>query len=277
MTQSKSAKSANGLLIPAYLDTITASQHSRLPLNHCLGFVWHFACQLNHAESDLLLREREKSVAYWNVHPFAKKLPDPMPATWKTGAKTLRKLKISRTSWTCACAFSSLCPALMLDYTPSVPPLPPLKYGSDDRKRPAASMGAAAHGEVDESRGKGWGVAEGGGVSCVTLSHPWRLRVQRVSQEMWRMDGVKGGGAAGNSLQFSPKKSCHASISSGARIAPYLAPHWTWSPREASGLMTRTQCRLKEEWKARLGCENRVAWLWRFQERKKDIELKIGF
>lgn len=58
-----------------------------------------------------------------------------MPVAWKPTQTLLKlKMKISRTLWTRACAFSPGLPALKLDYTPYVPPLLPLKYGSDDRK-----------------------------------------------------------------------------------------------------------------------------------------------
>lgn len=151
-------------------------------------------------------------------------------------AQTLRKLKISRTLWTCACAFSSLCPALMLDYTPSVAPLPPLKYGSDDRKRPAASMGAAAHGEVDESRERGWGgdgEAEGFHVSLWAI-----LDVCGSKEWVERCGGYTGGGGVGGASEgleivgvFQRRTPRKASISSGVRMAPPLASHGAWTPR----------------------------------------------
>ena len=71
----------------------------------------------------------------------------------------------------------------MLDYTPSVPPLPPLKYGSDGQERPSASMGAAAQAEVDE-------VGVGGGM-CVTLWHLlwWSKALNIGGMQRKRRDG----------------------------------------------------------------------------------------
>lgn len=141
--------------------------------------VSHCPCQLNRAESALFCKKKSEICTLAKSRRL-------MPVPWKP-LQTLRKLKlkISRTLWTCACAFSPDLLALMLDYTPSVPPLPPLKYGSDGRK------GQSQYGGGSSGR-DGW---EGGGL-CVTLNHPWHSQAQRRENEgeggwwWWRWWGL---------------------------------------------------------------------------------------
>lgn len=80
--------------------------------------------------------------------------------------------------------------ALMLDYTPSVPPLPPLKYGSDGRKGQQPVWGRQLRGRWMGGGGGGERLSAGGRL-CVTPSHPWRSQtqrqgVERASGRWWR-------------------------------------------------------------------------------------------
>lgn len=69
----------------------------------------------------------------------------------ETGLQTLH----NRNGSVSAPALSA--PAFMLDYTPSVPPPPPLKYGSDGQERPSASVGPARGGSQRLQMGR-WGL-----------------------------------------------------------------------------------------------------------------------
>lgn len=129
-----------------------------------------------------------KSLAHIETCTLAKTLRL-TPAPWKP-LQTLRKLKlkISRTLWTCACAFSPGLLALMLDYTPSVPPLPPLKYGSDGRKGQQPVWGGS-------SGGGGWEVRGGGSHSelCLTFTGPKTGGKQRERERvMGGLSAVNG-------------------------------------------------------------------------------------
>lgn len=67
------------------------------------------------------------------------------------------------------------------------------------QERPAASMGAAAQGEMD-------GRGEVGGGLCVTLWHPWRSQAQRRGAQGER-ERMVGGLRAANSECFSKLRS----------------------------------------------------------------------
>lgn len=117
-----------------------------------------------------------------------------MPAPWKP-MQTLRKLKlkISRTLWTCAFAFSSGRLALMLDYTPSVPPLPPLKYGSDGRKGQQPVWGQQLMGRWMRGE-KGVGGGRGGCVSLWAILDTHRSK-DGIEREWEREDSGGGRGS----------------------------------------------------------------------------------
>lgn len=67
------------------------------------------------------------------------------------------KLKISRTLWTCACAFNRRTPRFNVGLYPSVPPLLPLKYGSDGEERPASQYGgSSSRGRREKGLGRRW-------------------------------------------------------------------------------------------------------------------------
>lgn len=138
---------------------------------------------------------KEKSRPYWNLHSRQNSETYCMPAPWKP-LQTLRKLKlkISRTLWTCACAFSPGLLALMLDYTPSVPPLPPLKYGSDGRKGQQPVWG-------QQLRGR-WMGGESGGFVCHSEPSLTFTGPKTEQREGEREDGG-GGLRAVNSERFS--------------------------------------------------------------------------
>lgn len=155
-----------------------------------------------------------------------------MPAPWKP-LQTLRKLKlkISRTLWTSACAFSPGLLALMLDYTPSVPPLPPLKYGSDGRKGQQPVWGR-------QLRGRWMGGERGWGGGCVSL---WAiLDVHRTK------DGVergRGGWGVYGLLIVSVTQSCgpiHAWINSRSCMPHDLGPLASQGAWTASGSCTHS-------------------------------------
>lgn len=143
--------------------------------------VSHCPCQLNHAESGHSCKKKSEICTLAKSRRLMPVPWKPLQTLWKL------KLKISRTLWTCACAFSPDLLALMLDYTPSVPPLPPLKYGSDGRKGQSQYGGGS-------SGGDGW---EGGGWRVMCHSEPSLTFTGPKTRERERgVDDDGGGGGA---------------------------------------------------------------------------------
>lgn len=134
------------------------------------------------------------------------------------------KLKISRTLWTCACAFSPGLLALMLDYTPRCHHCCLWNMDQTERKGQQASMGAAAHGGGER---RGWG-GGGGLVSLCGILDVHRPKDRGVHREKKReREKMVGGLRAANGDCF---QSCGPMLglaaqfgaSQGAQTAPGL-------------------------------------------------------